>query len=219
MSQPIDPAQEEQIRNYLQEHPDYFVRHTEIVEEMYIPHPSGAAVSLLEHKIERLENRNRAISEQLQKLLSIARSNEKLHQRLHQLTLKLIDTRTREEVLQTLDDELRQRFNADAVSLKLFTAEQLEEAHVSQTGMAAFHSFMDSDQPTCGPLKADKLQVLFGDQASEQGSAALIPIRTPEVSGILAIGSKDEERFHPGKGIDFLTRLGELVSLSIQATA
>lgn len=59
--------------------------------------------------------------------------------------------------------------------------------------------------------------MLFGDQAGDSGSAALIPIRTSELSGVLAIGSRDRNRFHAGKGVDFLVRLGELVSLTLQA--
>ena len=217
MKQNIDTDFEQQIEDYLIQHSDFFSRHERLLDELHIPHETGSAVSLLEHKIRRLEMRARDSQAQLNKLLEIARNNEKLHQRLHQLTLKLIEASDQDEVEQILEDELRQRFNADAVSLKLFTHDQLEEAHISQSGMAVFHSFMDNDQPTCGALKADKLKILFGEEAGEQGSAALIPIRTHQLAGILAIGSKDQERFHPGKGMDFLTRLGELVSLSIQA--
>jgi uncharacterized protein YigA (DUF484 family) len=39
------------------------------------------------------------------------------------------------------------------------------------------------------------------------------------VSGILAIGSRDRERFHAGKGVDFLRRLGDIVSHTLQAVS
>ena len=75
---------------------------------------------------------------------------------------------------------------------------------------------MATDKPSCGQLDTDKLESLFGSQAHETGSAALIPIRTSTLSGVLAIGSRDPQRFHQGKGLDFLIRLGELVSLTLQ---
>ena len=217
MSSNIDREFEQQICDYLLYHPSFFLRHTDILNDLRVPHKTGGAVSLLEHKIRMLQDKAEAYQKQLQELLTVARDNEQLNQRLHRLTLNLIEAESREDVLAILQDELRERFNADAVELKLFSTRELEEARVSESGLALFRTFMDSDKPTCGPLKADKLKTLFGDQAGEEGSAALIPIRTSDLSGILAIGSQDRERFHSGKSVDFLVRLGELVSLSLQA--
>ncbi len=213
----IDTAYEAEIAHYLLDHPDFFLRHEDVLEDIEVPHRTGEAVSLLEHKIRMLQDKASRYQKQLQELIAVARENEQLNQRLHQLTLRLIETESVDEVLATLQDELRARFNADAVELKLFSSEDLEEARVSEAGMVIFRKFMRTDKPTCGPLSGEKLRVLFGDQAGEEGSAALIPIRTRELSGVLAIGSRDRHRFHAGKGVDFLVRLGELVSLTLEA--
>lgn len=217
MSSDLDQDFEQQICDYLLSHPRFFMRHTSVLDGIKVPHKTGGAVSLLEHKLRMLQDKADAYQKQLQELVAVARDNDRLNQRLHRLTLRLIEAGSRQEILATLQDELRERFNADAVELKLFSTRELEEARVSESGMAIFRTFMDADKPTCGPLKGDKLKTLFGDQAGEEGSAALIPIRTSDLSGILAIGSQDRERFHAGKGVDFLIRLGELVSLSLQA--
>ncbi len=215
----IDSEQEAAIARYLLDHPDFFLRHEDVLEDIEVPHRTGEAVSLLEHKIRMLQDKAARYQKQLQELIAVARENEQLNQRLHRLTLDLIGATTVEEVLAILQDELRARFNADAVELKLFSTEDLEEARVSEAGLAIFRKFMRTDKPTCGPLSGEKLKVLFGDQAGESGSAALIPIRTSELAGVLAIGSRDRDRFHAGKGVDFLIRLGELVSLTLQAVA
>ena len=217
MKAEIDSRYEAEIARYLLDHPDFFLRHEEVLDDLEVPHRTGEAVSLLEHKIRMLQDKASRYQNQLQELISVARENEQLNQRLHQLTLNLIEATSVEEVLATLQDELRARFNADAVELKLFSLEDLEEARVSEAGMAIFRKFMRTDKPTCGPLSGEKLKVLFGDQAGDSGSAALIPIRTSDLSGVLAIGSRDRNRFHAGKGVDFLVRLGELVSLTLQA--
>jgi len=215
----IDSEYEAEIAHYLLDHPDFFLRHEDVLEDIEVPHRTGEAVSLLEHKIRMLQDKAAQYQKQLQELIAVARENEQLNQRLHRLTLNLIEATTVEEVLSTLQDELRARFNADAVELKLFSTEDLEEARVSEAGMAIFRKFMRTDKPTCGPLSGEKLKVLFGDQAGDNGSAALVPIRTSELSGVLAIGSRDRERFHAGKGVDFLVRLGELVSLTLEAVS
>ena len=37
--------------------------------------------------------------------------------------------------------------------------------------------------------------------------------------GMLAIGSRNAERFHPAKGTEFLVRLGEVVSRTLEVVS
>ena len=45
---------------------------------------------------------------------------------------------------------------------------------------------------------------------------ALLPLGKSVDLGFLAIGSRDSDHFHPGKSIDFLSRLGDLVSCALR---
>jgi uncharacterized protein YigA (DUF484 family) len=45
---------------------------------------------------------------------------------------------------------------------------------------------------------------------------ALVPLGPRSEFGFLAIGSRDVNHFHPGKSIDFLARLGELVACALR---
>lgn len=211
-----DEQLEQRLADYLSKHPDFFQRQASVLEHIEIPHETGTAVSLIEHQVKVLKQQTERYKSQLSELINVARENERLNQRLHQLTLKLLEAGSLNDVISTLQDELRTKFNADAVEMKLFISEEIE-AHATDPGLAIFREFMDTDKPTCGALDAEKLETLFGDQAGPEGSAALIPIRTSILSGVLAIGSRDADRFHQGKGVDFLIRLGELVSLTLQA--
>jgi uncharacterized protein YigA (DUF484 family) len=214
----IDEQLEMQIGEYLQQHPDYLLRHPGVLAQLEIHHDSGAAVSLIEHKIKILQQQSGTYRQQLEDLIDVARENEDLHHHLHRLTLTLLKARRQADVQEILQEELTSRFRADAVVLKLFSAAQLEALPGDATP-AMFEEFMQADRPSCGELSAEKLRSLFDEQLGDSGSAALIPIRTSNLSGVLAIGSKDSERFPPDKGVDFLIGLGELVSLTLQAVS
>ena len=86
-------------------------------------------------------------------------------------------------------------------------------------GPALFSDFIRRGRPNCGRLDRQKLEYLFGPQAGETGSAALIPLSAPPLAGVLAIGSRDPDRFHEGKSVDFLQRLAEVVSVTLQSAA
>ena len=209
---------EEQIAAYLETHPDFFNRHPGALAAIDIPHPTGDAVSLIERQVRTLRAQTADYRRQLENLVSVARENDALAKRLHRLTLALIETHSFDEVLNTLQDELREQFKADAVEMKLFAADQLE-AHSHEPGPALFSDFIRRGRPNCVQLDKEKLTYLFGPQAGETGSAALIPLSAPPLAGVLAIGSRDPDRFHEGKSVDFLQRLAEVVSVTLQAAS
>jgi uncharacterized protein YigA (DUF484 family) len=214
----IDAGEEERIADYLLQHPDFFVRHPDTLAALDIPHETGDAVSLVQRQVRLLREQADKYRHQLEDLVAIARENDSLTNRLHRLVLALIDASTLEELLATLQDQLRDQFQADAVELKLFSASELkQQAEQGESGPALFKEFMAKGRPRCGSLAEGQLSFLFGQQAPETRSVALIPLSTNLLEGVLAIGSHDRERFHAGKGLDFLKRLGEVVSHALQA--
>ena len=110
---------EELIADYLISHPDFFERHPKALAAIDIPHPTGDAVSLIERQVRTLRDQSVNYRGQLEELITVARENDALAKRLHRLTLALIETQTFDEVLNTLQDELREQFKADAVEMKL----------------------------------------------------------------------------------------------------
>ena len=209
---------EAEFADYLISHPDFFQRHPDALAAIDIPHPTGDAVSLIERQVRTLRDQADSYRCQLENLVTVARENDALAKRLHRLTLALIETHSFDEVLNTLQDELREQFKADAVEMKLFASEQLE-AHAHESGPALFRDFLKRARPNCGQLDKAKLEYLFGPQAGETGSAALIPLTAPPLAGVLAIGSRDPHRFHEGKSVDFLQRLAEVVSAKLQSAS
>lgn len=217
LDQTVDDR-EERIAEYLIAHPDFFDRHPDALAAIDIPHPTGDAVSLIERQVRTLRQQSVKYRGQLEELVTVARENDALAKRLHRLTLALIETHSFDEVLNTLQDELREQFKADSVEMKLFASEQLE-AHAHEPGPALFRDFLNRARPNCGRLDKAKLEYLFGPQAGETGSAALIPLTAPPLAGVLAIGSRDPDRFHEGKSVDFLQRLAEVVSVTLQSAS
>ncbi len=81
-----------------------------------------------------------------------------------------------------------------------------------KNAMPAFAEFLQRNEPLCGRLQPDKLAALFGARASEVQSAVLMPING---LGMLAIGSHDMDRFHPGMGTVFLKLIAEAITASV----
>jgi uncharacterized protein YigA (DUF484 family) len=206
----VDETVEASVTEFLLRNPSFLREHPELLAELDIPHASGAAVSLLEHQAKILRERARTLQTRLDELLEVARDNDRLADRVHRLTLELMDAQGLEAVVFCLKDELRSNFQCDAVAVKLFGEGDPSHDWVRPNApeLRSLQGLLSDPRPLCGRLLRDQLQFLFGDSATAINSAALVPLTDGRVLGLLAIGSYQAERFHPGMGTVFLRQLG-----------
>lgn len=214
-------ADEDQVGRYLRSHPDFFERHPGLLAHLRLPHePGDNTVSLIERQIAILRERNRKLDQKLRELVGLARANDVLSKKIHQLALRMIGTGNRAEMLEMIRSVLHAELGcdrsvlvlfADDPSDDLFDAEFVRRLGRSETGLELFQTFLTAGRPRCGQVAGVKRDFLFGKDGSDIESAALIPLGKEAATGFLAIGSREPSRFHPGMSTDFLSRLGELV--------
>lgn len=208
------------VAAYLSSHPDFFKTHLSLLESLRLPHESGTAVSLVARQIDVLREKNERLVEQLDDLVQIARENDALYQRIHQLTLTLLDAKSLEDVLASLDWGLHQYFQADFVVVRLL--HPVVESPVLHLFTAQDHPSRswaeeraESAQPLCGQPNPDHATYLFGDVADEVKSYAVVRLHHAALRGLFAIGSRDPERFRSDMGFVFLTQMSEVLASRI----
>ena len=209
----------EAVATYLAEHPNFLQDHPELLGDLIIPHSTGSAISLIERQVQVLRDKQVTAERQLHQLIEVAHDNDRLAERMHRLTLALLDCATLSDVITAVHDNLSGAFEADVVALLLFddrvsgpTLETTRWLSARSPELAEFDNILNSRKPTCGRLTTAQLDCLFGPDPSAVGSAVVIPLAENEPYGLLGIGSRDAERFQHGMGITFLQQLGSLIS-------
>lgn len=212
----------EQVEQYLCEHPEFFNDHLALVGSLRIPHAIGGAISLIERQVAVLRDQNQQYKRKLMELVQVGRDNDALHRNLHLLTLALMRADSLGDVIERVHGHLRDDFKADTVALRVarlpadFTTDTCTlPLDQGDPALAAFAPFFRAVRPLCGQLKPEQLAFLFGDQAEAVGSTALVPLGVEAELGMLAIGSHDEQRFHPAMDTLFMRCLGELIACAL----
>ncbi len=171
-----------------------------------------------------LRQRSKELERQLKDLVAVAKLNDALVANIHGLSIQLMAApglAARVEVLETC---LREDFRAERAAVVLFRplpdetlAREgfLKVVERSDAGLKPFASFLKSARPRCGLIRGRQKAFLFAENAAEVSSAALVPLGSRAELGFLVIGSRDPDYFNPDKGMDFLARLGELVSVAL----
>jgi len=212
----------EQVADFLRAHPAFFKDHLSLLEGMTVPHPSGAAVSLVARQLDLLREKNQRLLRQLDDLVQIARDNDALYQRIHQLTMTLLEATSVEDVLASLDWGLHQYFQADFVVVRILDPWQDSAianlfVKADSPNLAWCESIIEADKPRCGRPEAGHVGFLFGEDADVVHSQAVIALRHAGLRGVFAIGSRDAERFHSDMGSVFLRQMSEVLAAKLSA--
>lgn len=218
--------EERQVVDYLMSNPDFFLQHAPLLHDLQIPHESGGAVSLVERQVQALRDKNLEFENKLREMVDAVHDNQRLHVSLQRLAVNLFAADSLDDMLGIVDDELRHKLGTEFVYFRL-TA----DAEVDQSRLAKGHTYVSKDDDLlqsfaknidekriqCGRFNEEQIGEFFLEDASEVKSAAVIPVSDAGIRGLIALGSTDEHRYHPGMGTDFLTSLADLISAAMQS--
>jgi uncharacterized protein len=214
---------EERIERYLSLNPDFFERHQPLLARMRLPHMrTGSTVSLVERQVEVLREQKTDADRRLAEFVAVARSNDQLADKIHRFTRRLMRAPTAVAALTALEASLREDFDAfHSVLLLTAPIESLRSVPyepflravtTDDAHMRTFEALLATGKPRCGQVRDTQREFLFGPEAASIGSVALVPLGEAGAVGLLALGSAERERFHPGMSTEFLKRMGELIT-------
>ena len=212
----VDPRNEDAVMRYLRENPDFFGRHPTLLTDLSLPHDSGQAISLVERQVAILRERNIDMRRRLTHLVGAANNNDTLFEKTRRFTLQILDCETLGAIDGVLAQTLIDDFAADYARCfvshpRVFTSGR-HLIYVSSAAELPLLHLTQTNSLSCGMLRADELQTLFGDAAKRDGSAGLIKLEHGDLIGVLAIGSGDPTRFSPDIGTLFIRYIGDILS-------
>jgi uncharacterized protein YigA (DUF484 family) len=213
-------AEEETVARYLQHNPDFFERHQPLLSRLRLPHArSGATISLVERQVEVLREHQASLEQKLAEFVKVARSNDTVAEKMHRFTRRLLRAPSRDAAVEQMEASLREDFDAfNSVLVLIGSASGLPPQRFVRTvsaddpNLKSFESLFASGKPRCGQARDSQRDFLFGADANDIGSVALVPLGEKGCVGLLALGSTDRDRFHPGMSTEFLARLGDLIA-------
>lgn len=212
------------VARYLITHPDFLVKHPELVEALELPHRNAqGSVSLIERQVRQLRDKNTRLARELQTLVTSARNAESLHTRLHGFALAMLDAATLDDMFASARAHLEEMFDAGAVAIRLYgisahggPAEIVDIADMRLARLLDRHlprGVSAGAQPLTGAmLDAAERSFLFGPEGSSMRSCALVALPVRDRRGLLALASRELRRFPANTNMTGLARIGELLA-------
>lgn len=207
-----------EVATFLRRNPRFLGQFPDLALSLVVPKEEGQASSLASYQLDVLRDKNRELNRRLNELFANAQDNERLAVCTHQLGLALMRAGSAADTLRAMVAALGEDFHGEVVRVVLFkpvaglSADWLQVVPEADATLAPFRDFLAGNEPLCGRLNQDKLDLLYGEDKARAASAVLLPL--PGI-GMLTVGSADANRFFPGMGTLFLRLMAESLATGL----
>lgn len=208
-----------EVAVWLRRHPTFLQQFPDLALTLVVPRDEGPTASLASYQLDVLRDKNRELNRRLRELALNAQENERLAVRAHQLTLALMKQTTAADTLRVMAATLSEDFQGDRVRILslqpvegVHHAEWYGELPADSADNGPFKDCIREGEPLSGRLNADKQNALYGAHAEDVQSSVLFPVQG---RALVAVGSKDPNRFYPGMGTLFVRMMGEALGTAL----
>lgn len=207
------------IRNYLRDHPDFFDKNPDILETMVIHHKTDGAISLVERRLQALQEKNISLENKLNSLINNAEQNQKIFENIMTLASRVLTAQNLLSLLDILDDSFKNVFKIKYHKLIIFD----EFVSIDHPSMVfnnekelkkAIPELSDSGKQFSGEITEQAFQLLFDKKNQIHNSVVLCKITNKSPNAYLAFGSDDPDLYKQSDSKYFLLHLANLVGQS-----
>jgi len=206
------------VIRFLQANPAFFDDNSGLLVDLTVTHPhNGQAISLTERQLIALRDRIAQLENKFAELLEFGEENDAIGEKVHRLTVALLEAEDFESIRQVIYTHLQEDFAVPHVAFRVWNS-VLSRSGPEFLPVGEEVRFFTGDlvHPYCGVLTLREVSNWFGPASRLIRSVALVPLHHDEKTfGLLALGSEDPERFYPAMGTLYVARIGEMVSASL----
>ena len=196
------------VELFLLENLNFFETRESLVSELKFKHAVGSASSLLERQVTKLRDEHKSLISLLNTFIKTASINEDLFNKSKDLTLKILGSKNKKEIINTVENAFKKKFKVDKPKLAFFKNEKLDELE-NITGLS-FHK----GAIHCGSFSSEKMNILFKDKKIES-MAVTVVIAKNEI-GLLMLGSYDRTKYLGDEDTTFIEYIRDVLEKKLE---
>jgi len=200
MSKKLDPKE---VELFLLSNLDFFESRESLVGELKFKHSSSAASSLLERQVLKLRDEHKNLIDLLTSYIDNASINEDLFNKSKNLTLKILESSSKKEIVNTVEKSFANDFNVDKCLLKFYKNKDIDKIE-KETGLSLHKGAIH-----CGSFSSEKADILFGDTKIESMVVAVIVLE--KEIGLLKLGSLDRTKYLGDEDTTFIQYIRDVL--------
>ena len=217
-----------QVVRFLRENPDFLERYPQLLSVIRAPErqfedadeAGGEVVDLQGAMLSRMRSELAQREEQSSELIDASRANLQSQNRVHAAVIAILSARSLDHMIEILTIDLAGLLNVDAVALCLeggmVTPTSAQGVRVVPVG--TIDKILDVSRTVSLRENVEGDRRIYGEAAGLVRSEAMLrlSVREDAPCALLAMGSREPDRFHTGQGSELLTFLARILEHSIR---
>ena len=143
----------------------------------------------------------------LSSFMKTASINEDLFNKSKGLTLKILGSSSKEEIIKIVESSFSDDFNVDECLLEFYKSKEIDNIE-SVTGLS-FHK----GAIHCGSFSSEKMNALFKDEAIQSMVIAVVVVKN-EI-GLLKLGSLDRTKYLGDEDTTFIQYIRDILEVKL----
>ena len=200
MSKKLDPKD---VELFLLENLDFFESRESLVSELKFKHSSSSASSLLERQVLKLRDEHKSLINMLTSFMKTASINEDLFNKSKDLTLRILESNTRNEIVNQVEKSFKKDFKVDKPILAFHKNKKIDDLE----GLTGFSFHKGAIH--CGSFLSEKMYALTKDKKVE--SMVIAVVVAGSEMGLLMLGSYDRTKYLGDEDTTFIQYIRDVL--------
>ena len=197
------------VELFLLDNLDFFVTRESLVSEMKFKHSQSSASSILERQITKLRDEHKNVIELLKSFIDTASINEDLFKKSKDLTLKILESDTNDNIKEIVEESFKKDFGVDECMVEFFDNKAIDKLE-KETGLS-----MHKGAVHCGSFSNEKIALLFDDEKIESLVIAVIVLK--DEIGLLKLGSHDRTKYLGDEDTTFIEYIRDILEKKLSS--
>ena len=197
------------VELFLLDNLDFFVTRESLVSEMKFKHSQSSASSILERQITKLRDEHKNVIELLKSFIDTASINEDLFKKSKDLTLKILESDTNDNIKEIVEESFKKDFGVDDCKVEFFDNKAIDKLE-KEIGLS-----MHKGAVHCGSFSNEKIALLFNDEKIESLVIAVIVLK--DEIGLLKLGSHDRTKYLGDEDTTFIEYIRDILEKKLSS--
>ena len=212
-----DEIREKEIINFLKKNKNFFIKNSELVNELNFPNldnSSDKVIDLEAYRYKKISQQNIDLQNQMTKVLLAGKSHLNAQKRILKSTIRILNIKSLPKLISLIKNDLKIILGCDEMNC-FITNENVSVENLSQLDTKIANSYFKTKMATNLNQNPKGLLLFFPNKSAMVKSYILLKIKFHEDSIILAMGSKDKNKFTIDMQTDLVEYLIKIIEINL----
>ena len=210
-------SSEELVKNFLKKNKNFFLKHSELLKELQFPlkdEGSDKVIDLQVYRYKKINQENIDLQNQMTQILLAGKSHMQSQKRILKSSLKILNSKSLTKVFSVILSDFKLLLGCEYINC-FSTNNNIDLIEIQKLDTRVAKSYFRDKAMTNLNQNPKGVLLFFPNKSAQIKSYILLKINYQEDMFIVAMGSKDVNKFNPDQQVDLIEYLIKIIEIKI----